>query len=336
MIAIPARVHTITTRVWSLFDYPPQEHLAAAYALPLLGATAVLLLLQRKLIGGRGFATLTGKAGVRRIVHLGRWRLPALAAALSVVILAVVLPYSQMLVASVSRAWGQPPGPQNFTLDHYRFLFTYSVAQSALLNSLKLAVLAASLALVLGLGIAYIVRRGIVPGGALLAFLAVSPLAVPSIVLAVALFIIYTSPALRLYGTIWILLIAYLTKYLSIAFSGSDNSLRSLDPELEEAARIAGANRLVALWDVTLPLLAAGLASTWLLVFMPTLRELSASIILASPQAMVASVLFWQLYAEGKLEIVSALGVVLLMATFASLALSFRVAGGSVLPRQAE
>jgi ABC-type Fe3+ transport system permease subunit len=69
---------------------------------------------------------------------------------------------------------------------------------------------------------------------------------------------------------------------------------------------------------------------------MPTLRELSASIILASPQAMVASVLFWQLYAEGKLEIVSALGVVLLMATFASLALSFRVAGGSVLPRQAE
>jgi iron(III) transport system permease protein len=157
---------------------------------------------------------------------------------------------------------------------------------------------------------------------------------VPSIVLAVALFVIYTNPALRLYGTIWILLIAYLTKYLPVAFAGSANSLRSLHPDLEEAARIAGANRLVALWDVTLPLVAAGLASTWLLVFMPALRELSASVILVSPQSMVASVLFWQLYAEGKFEIVSALGVLLMLVTFAALLVSFRIAGGNIIPRQ--
>jgi iron(III) transport system permease protein len=161
-----------------------------------------------------------------------------------------------------------------------------------------------------------------------------SPLVVPSIVLAVALFVIYTNPALRLYGTIWILLVAYLTKYLPVAFAGADNSLRSLHPDLEDAARIAGANRLVALWDVTLPLVAAGLASTWLLVFMPALRELSASVILVSPQSMVASVMFWQLYAEGKFEIVSALGVLLMLATFAALLLSVRVAGGTVIPRQ--
>src|SRR6266540_5306705 len=334
MIAIPARLHTITTRIWSLFDYPPQEHLAAAYAIPLLVATAVLLILQRRLLGGRGFATITGKAGTRRIVRLGAWRFPALGLAFIVVALAVLLPYAQMVVASLSKAWGRPPGLDNLTLDHYGFLFTYSLAQTALLNSLKLAVLAATLALILGVGVGYLVRRGLVPGGGILAFLALSPLAVPSIVLAVALFIIYTSPGLRLYGTIWILLIAYLTKYLSVAYSGADNSLRSLHPELEEAARISGAPRPVAMWDVTLPLVAAGLASAWLLVFMPALRELSASIILTSPQSMVASVLFWQLYAEGKLEIVSALGILLLVVTFVSLALSFRIAGGTVLPRQ--
>jgi len=334
MVAVPARMHTVTTRIWNLFDYPPQEHLAAAYALPLLAATALLLLLQRRLLGRRGFATITGKAGTQRLVRLGRWRYPALLGALAVVTLAIVLPYSQMLVASLSKAWGQPPSLQNFTLDNYGFLFTYSAAQTALGNSLKLALLTATLALVLGLGVAYVVRRGLVPGGALLAFLAMSPLAVPSIVLAVALFVIYTHPALRLYGTIWILLVAYLTKYLSVAFAGTDNSLRSLHPELEEAARIAGANRLVALWDVTLPLVAAGLASTWLLVFMPTLRELSASVILASSQATVASVIFWQLYAEGKFEIVSALGVVLLLATFVCLLVSLRITGGNVIPRQ--
>lgn len=336
MIALPARLHTVTTRMWSLFDYPPQEHLAAAYALPLLAATVLLLVLQRRLLGRRGYATITGKAGTRRLVRLGAWRYPALVAALAVLVLAVVLPYSQMLVSSLSKAWGQPPSLQNLTFDHYRFLFTYGAAQAALGNSLKLAVATATLGLGLGLGIAYVVRRKLVPGGALLAFLAMAPLAVPSIVLAVALFVIYTQPGLRLYGTIWILLVAYLTKYLSVAFAGSDSSLRSLHPELEEAARIAGANRLVALWDVTLPVVAAGLASTWLLVFMPALRELSASVILASSQAPVASVVFWQLYAEGKFEIVSALGVVLLLATFACLLVSYRVAGGNMILRQRE
>ena len=334
MIAVPARMHTVTTRIWSLFDYPPQEHLAAAYALPLLGATALLLYLQGRVLGRRGFATITGKAGTRRLVPLGPWKYPALAASLLVLVLAVGLPYAQMLTTSLSKAWGQPLGPQNFTLDNYHFLFTYSTAQLALANSLKLAVLTATVGLVLALGIAYAVRRGLVPGGSLLSFLTMSPMVVPAIVLAVALFIIYTNPALRLYGTIWILFIAYLTKYLPVAFSGTDNSLRSLHPELEEAARIAGANRLVALWDVTLPLVAAGLASTWLLVFMPALRELSASVILVSPPSMVASVAFWQLYAEGKFEIVSALGVLLMLATFATLLLSFRIAGGNVIPRQ--
>jgi ribosomal protein S20 len=88
MLAIPARLHTITTRMYGLFDYPPQEHLAAAYALPLLLATALLLYLQRRILGRRGFATITGKAGTQRLVRLGSWRYPALAAALAVVALA--------------------------------------------------------------------------------------------------------------------------------------------------------------------------------------------------------------------------------------------------------
>jgi iron(III) transport system permease protein len=334
MLALPARLHTVTTRMYGLFDYPPQEHLAAAYALPLLLATALLLYLQRRMLGRRGFATITGKAGTQRLVRLDRWKYPALAVALGMVGLAVLLPYGQMLVTSLSKAWGQPPGPGNITLDNYHFLFTYPAAQLALVNSVKLAVLAATLGLVLALAVAYVVRHRLVLGGGVLAFLAMSPMVVPSIVLAVALFVIYTNPALRLYGTIWILLIAYLTKYLPVAFAGSANSLRSLHPDLEEAARIAGANRLVALWDVTLPLVAAGLASTWLLVFMPALRELSASVILVSPQSMVASVLFWQLYAEGKFEIVSALGVLLMLVTFAALLVSFRIAGGNIIPRQ--
>src|SRR5712692_6467127 len=145
MLALPARLHTVTTRMYGLFDYPPQENLAAAYALPLLLATALLLYLQRRMLGRRGFATITGKAGTQRLVRLGPWKYPALAVALGMVALAVLLPYGQMLVTSLSKAWGQPPGPQNLTLDNYHFLFTYPAAQLALVNSVKLGVLTATL-----------------------------------------------------------------------------------------------------------------------------------------------------------------------------------------------
>lgn len=334
MIAIPARMHTVTTEIWTLFNYPPQEGLAAAYALPLLGLTATLLWLQRRLMGRRSFATVAGKGGQRRAVRLGIWKIPMVLFATVVASLTIVLPYLQLVVSSLSRAWGRPPTLENLTLENYRFVLTFEFTTTAIKNSLLLATFSATAATLLAIGIAYVVRRRLLPFPGGLTFLAMAPIVVPSIVLAVALFALYTKEWLLLYGTIWILLIAYLTKYLPLAFANCNAAITSIHPELEEAARILGANQLRALKDITVPVARAGIIGAWLLVFMPSLRELSSSVLLTSTDSIVISVAIWNLYQEGKLEAVSVLGVLLLVATFLILAISFKVLGRDILPVQ--
>ncbi|MBI4506326.1 MAG: iron ABC transporter permease [Chloroflexi bacterium] len=334
MIAIPARMHTVTTEIWTLFNYPPQEGLAAAYALPLLGLTATLLWFQRRLMGRRGFATVAGKGGQRRAVRLGIWKVPMVLFAVMVGVLTIVLPYLQLVVSSLSRAWGRPPTLDNLTLENYRFVLTFEFTTTAIKNSLVLATLSATVATLLAIGIAYVVQRRLLPYPGGLTFLAMAPIVVPSIVLAVALFSLYTKEWLLLYGTIWILFVAYLTKYLPLAFANCNAAIISIHPELEEAARILGASQLRALKDITVPVARAGIVGAWLLVFMPSMRELSSSVLLTSTDSIVISVAIWNLYQEGKLEAVSVLGVLLLVATFIVLAISFKVLGRDILPVQ--
>jgi iron(III) transport system permease protein len=334
MVAIPARMHTVTTEIWTLFNYPPQEGLAAAYSLPLLAVTATLLWMQRRLMGRRSFATVMGKSGQRRAVRLGIWKIPLVLFAFVVALLTIILPYAQLLVSSLSRAWGRPPTLDNLTLNNYAFVLTFEFTTTAIRNSLVLATLAAMLATLLAIGLAYTVRRNLLPMPGFLTFLAMAPIVVPSIVLAVALFALYTKQWLMLYGTIWILMIAYLTKYLPLAFANCNAAITSIHPELEEAARILGANQLQALKDITVPVARAGIIGAWLLVFMPSLRELSSSVLLTSTDSIVISVAIWNLYQEGKLEAVSVLGVLLLVATFVVLAISFKVLGRDILPVQ--
>jgi iron(III) transport system permease protein len=160
-----------------------------------------------------------------------------------------------------------------------------------------------------------------------LAFLATAPLAVPGIVLSIGLFRAYSQPPLLLYGTIWIIFVAYLTKYLPVAYTACHAALATVHPDLEDAARILGANRLAAVKDVTVPLFGAGLVSAWLLVFLPSLRELSSSILLFTSRSRVVSVVIYSLYEEGLWEAVSSLGVLLLGITLLIVALSQRFLG---------
>src|SRR5207237_1292156 len=138
----------------------------------------------------------------------------------------------------------------------------------------------AALALALALAIAYIVRRGLVPFGRALAYVAMAPFVIPGIVLAIGFYAAYTSPPLVLYGTAWILILAFTTRFLPIAYANSDAALRSINPELEDAVRVLGGGRLLALRRVVAPLLKRGLAGAFILVFIPATRELSAAIFL--------------------------------------------------------
>jgi iron(III) transport system permease protein len=180
ILALPAGFHTITTQIWSLFQFPPKVEMAAAFSVPLLLATVVLLYLQKRLLGRRGYAAVGGKGGQRRMIALGPWRYPALAACLAVMACAIFLPYGILAKAAFSRAWAQPMSWANFTLANFTFtFFEYSATQAAIVNTLELGFLTATVGAGLVALLAYITSRRLVLGHQVVAFLALVPVVIP-------------------------------------------------------------------------------------------------------------------------------------------------------------
>jgi iron(III) transport system permease protein len=332
ILALPAGFHVITTQIWSLVHFPPKVEMAAAFSIPLLLATALLLLVQKKLLGRRGYAAVGGKGGQRRRIALGLWRYPAFLGCLAVMACAIFLPYGVLAKAAVSRAWAQPLTWDNVTLANFSFtFFEYSATQAAIVNTLELGVMTACAGTGLVALLSYIAHRRLVVGHQVVAFLALSPIVVPGVVLAVALFIAYTRPPLVLYGTLWILFIAYLTKEIPVGYAQSDATFRAIPPELEDAGRILGAGRLRILRDVTAPLARSGLIAAWCFIFIGVIRELSASIILFTPNTRVMSVVIFDLKEEGQFGAIAVLGLVMLVLTFATVVLVQAALGRDVL-----
>jgi iron(III) transport system permease protein len=328
ILALPAGFHTMTTKIWSLFQYPPKPELAAAASLPLLVLTVLLLRAQSAILGRRGYTVVGGRSGPPRPVPLGVLRWPALALCLAVLSLPVFLPYLALLNAAFSRIPSQPLTVQTFTLDHLRFVFLeLSATRLALKNTFLLGLAAATSGALLALVISYLTARAAIRGHRVLAFLATAPIAIPAIALGVGLFLAYTRGPVVLYGTLWILLLAYVTIELPAAYQQLQAAFRAVSPELEEASRILGASRLRTLRDVTAPLLGPSLIATWCFVFVAVVRELSAAAILFTSETKVLSVLIFDLNESGDLAAIAVLGLTMLILTSAVIAAANRVPG---------
>jgi iron(III) transport system permease protein len=332
ILGLPAGLHTITTQIWTFFQYPPRLDLAAAFSVPLLLATMLLIALQKKILGRRGFSTVAGKGGQRRLIKLGWAGIPVMIVVFAILSLSIFLPYWILLKAALSKAWALPLNWENFTLANFSFAFyQYDDTQLAILNTVKLGLLAATAGTIVATLIAYITNRNLLRGARFLTFFALAPLVIPGIVLAVGLFIVYTQPPFILYGTVWILFVAYLTKEMPIGFSQAESTFKSIHPELEDASRIIGANRLMSLKDVTAPLARSGLIAAWCFIFIGVIRELSASILLFSPASKVVSVVIFDLKEEGQVGVISVLGILLLVVSFLVILLAHWVVGRDVV-----
>src|SRR3979409_727945 len=274
ILALPAGFHTMTTKIWSLFQYPPKLELAAAAAVPLLLLTIVLLQAQKFILGRRGYSVVGGKYGAPRRVELKAWRWAALAFCLLILLNPVFLPYFALFNAAFSPNATTLVTPASFTLHNIVFVFTeLSSPQFALKNTVILGAATATIGTVLALVIAYVTTRRVVAGSRVLGFLATAPIAVPGIVLGVGLFLSYTRPPFVLYGTLWILLIAFLTISLPSAYQQLQAAFATIHPELEDASRILGATRLQSLRQITAPLLRTGVVVTWGFIFTGVRRE---------------------------------------------------------------
>jgi iron(III) transport system permease protein len=330
ILALPAGFHTMTTKIWSLFQYPPKPELAAAAALPLLLMTVILLRAQAALLGRRGYVVVGGKSGPPRPVRLGGLRWPAVGLCLAVLCLPVFLPYGALLNAAFSRIASQPLSFDTATLHNVHFVFfELSATKLAMRNTFLLGLMAATSGTALALVIAYLTARAAIRGHRLLAFLATAPIAIPGIVLGVGLFLAYTRGPVVLYGTLWILLLAYVTIELPAAYQQLQSAFRALSPELEEAGRILGASRLRTLKDVTAPLLGPSLVATWCFIFVAVIRELSAAVILFTSETKVLSVLIFDLKESGDLGAIAVLGLTMLLLTAAVIIAVNRIPGFS-------
>ncbi len=330
-LLIPARQQVITTQLYLFFQFPTHPNLAAAYAIPLLLVTASLFYVQQRLLRRGRFTTVGGKGGIRRPFRLGRWRWPVAVLCGIPPLLSLILPYGALLATSLSRAWGRGPVPPNLTFDWYKWAFANLGARHAIQHSLIYGAAAAAIATALALFVAYAVSRRLVPGAQLLGFVATAPFVIPGIVLAIGFFAAYARPPLVLYGTAWMLIVAFATRFLPIAYAGIQAALRTIDLELENAARTLGATPLRTFASITLPLLRRTVLVNWLLVFIPSLRELSCAVFLFTPATAVMSTLIFDLSDAGNFEPVSTLGILMMVLTLGLVAIAYRAFGGSPL-----
>jgi iron(III) transport system permease protein len=328
ILALPAGFHTMTTKIWTLFQFPPKPELAAAASLPLLLLTVLLLRAQRAVLGRRGYVVVGGKSGPPRVIRLGRWRWPATALCFAVLALPVFLPYGALLNAALSRLPSELLTLQTITLHNVRFVFLeLSATRLAMKNTFLLAALAATCTSLLALVVAYLTARAAFAGHRLLGLLATAPIAIPGIVLGVGLFLAYTRGPIVLYGTLWILLLAYVTIELPAAYQQLQSAFHALAPELEEAGRVLGASRVRTLRDITAPLLGPSLVATWCFVFVAVVRELSAAVILFTSETKVLSVLIFDLKESGDLAAIAVLGLSMLLLTAAVVVAANRIPG---------
>ena len=316
ILALPAGFHTITTQIWSFFQFPPKTEMAAAFSIPLLLATALLLLVQKRLLGRRGYAAVGGKGGAApRDRRSGAGAGRRFAGCLAVMACSIFLPYGILAKAALSRAWAQPLTWDNLTLGEF-LVHLLRVqrdpgrdrehARAGRADGLRgrRARRAAGL-------------RDDPPSRASATSWSASsrwpPWSSRAWCWRSALFIAYTRPPLLLYGTLWILFIAYLTKEMPVGYAQSDATFRGIPPELEDAGRILGAGRLRVLRDVTAPLARSGIIAAWCFIFIGVIRELSASIILFTPATKVMSVVIFDLKEEGQFGAIAVLGLVMLV-----------------------
>lgn len=328
ILGIPGRVYTLPTRVYQVLGYPPDYGLASALSVLLVGLTALALALQRRRLGGHIAATIGGRGGFVEILRLGGWRWLALAACGVVLIVSVVLPYAALGVVSFLRAWPAGVVATNLTVDNYvDVLLRLEITRRAIWNSLVLGTLTATLTLGLGIVLAAIELRTAARGKRILDYLALAPLGVPGIVLAVAILELWLRLPFNLYGTLLILLIAYVTRFIPLAVRSAQVAIGQVDRSLEEAANLSGAGWWETQRRVTLPLVRPALLAGWTLVFVPALQELSASVLLFTPDTMTLAVAIFNFQDNGRLELVSALGVVMLVLVTIVVAAARRVAG---------
>jgi iron(III) transport system permease protein len=331
LVGIPARIYVYTSEIYLAFnEYPPDYGRGAALAVGLLLLSALgVWLYTRSTKESKKFQTVTGKAFRPRQFDLGPWKWVGFSFLMAYFIFVVLLPFLVLFWASFLPFFATPSwdAVQKLSLDNYRYLLGFRPFWDAMQNSILLATLTATVAMMLTSLIAWIVYKSRLPGSWLLDFLAFIPITVPGIVMGMALILLYVAFPLPIYGTIWLLLIAYVTRYIPYGMRSASGSILQIHSELEEAASASGASWWETFKRVTLPLLRPGIAAGWIYICIVSFREFSTSVLLATGESRVLSILLFTMFEQGQVTIVAAIGILMIVVLLAIVGVFYKVSG---------
>ena len=288
VLGLPSRYYVITTAIYQLVQqYPPKIQVAAAMGVSLFAVMFFMLFLYRRIVMTGSYVTITGKAFRPRVADIGPLRYVLLGVCLLYLFAAVGLPLVTLLYASLQKIAVAFPAAGNWTLENFRVAATMNAVRSALTNSLLLGFGTATIGVVLMGLLTWLIYRSRLPGSGLIEYIVMFPQAVPRLVFAFGLMWAWVVFPIPIYGTLWLLLIAYLTVFLPLGVRTIAGVILQIDKSLEECAQMCGAPWAFRMRTVTIPLLVPGLVAAWLLLFIASVRELGASILLMGPHSKV-------------------------------------------------
>ncbi len=312
-----AQVRVYTTEIFYDTSRTPIDWgLAATYAMALLAVAIALLFFYFRLIRhGERYQTITGKDYRPRRIDLGGWRYATCAIALVLVFMITGVPFLMMLYASLLPFYQAPSvlAFESMSFGNYWSLFHNTKTITPMINSMIIGPTVATAVILIVALIAYFVHKTQIRGRKILDVLAFAPIAIPSVVLGATFFWFYLLVPLPLIGTLTIIGLAYLTKFMPVALRFVSASIMQIHSELDEAAQVAGVSWARNFFKVMLPLLRPGLLAAWFWVMVHAYRELTVALMLARSQNRTAAVVILDLWEEGSFLLLSAFGVLMFM-----------------------
>jgi iron(III) transport system permease protein len=314
LVGLPGDVRVLTTAIFlDAQKLPPRYGSAGAFSVLLMVVVGCALYVYFRLTReGERYHTITGKGYRPAVIPLGRWRYAAAAGLVLYALVILVLPFLIVLWASLLPFYMQPSleGLAKLTLKNYVTALHFPKITDSIKNSILLGVGSASAVMVLTLFASWLMVRTKMRGRWLLDLLTTLPLLFPGIVMGLAILRFYLFVPIPVYGTLWILLIAFVTRYIPYGIRYTHSGLLQLHKELEEAAYAAGASWSNCMRRIVLPLVTPSFLGGWVFIFLLSAKELSMSILLVSPQTPVVSVAIFELWENAQVGELAAFGVI--------------------------
>ena len=306
---LPTRIYAVIYNSTGSFEGIRQ---GAALSVMLVVVVALALILQNKILSAGSYDIIKGKSMRPTLIKLRGAKVPLLILAIFTLVLIVLVPLIMIFLISFIKAYGLPLKFENFTFAQYQKVFNMNGTLDSIKNSLILSISAGIISMFLGTLVAYVVQKIKPKGKEVLEIVSVLPYSIPGTVLSIGVILAWSGAifGITLYNTLWIILVAYIARYLSFSMKTSSAALLQVHSSLEEAARVCGASHTESLTDVTLPLIRPAMVSGFFLIFLPAMREVTTSILLYGPKTMTLGVKIYSLRDAGMIPQAAALASV--------------------------